>query len=84
MQNGVEWIHVSLSRWDAIPTWMDIKKVKNEFLGKDEEACMTFPKQKDYVNLHQHCLHLWMLNDPRDDRNFDLPNLVNLKSEDAI
>src|ERR1051325_9631500 len=75
MKNGEgEWIHLSVSRKDRLPSWPDLVKVKNEFLGLQAEAIQVLPKQSDYINLHPNCLHLWSpLSDCR-----DMPNLQNI------
>lgn len=57
--NESKWVHLSVSRKDRLPSWDDLKGVKKMFLGDDKEAVQVFPKQKDYVNLHPYCLHLW-------------------------
>lgn len=57
--DGSEWHHVSLSRRDRIPTWDEVMKVKNEFLGEEVEAYKVLPKKADYVNLHKYCLHFF-------------------------
>lgn len=78
--DGRKWLHVSVSRPDRMPEWMEIKKVKENFIGKDREAIQMFPKEKDYVNVHKYCLHLWS---PLEDFS-QLPNLQNLIVESAI
>lgn len=60
VKNGENWIHVSISRQDRLPTWQEIAKVRDEFLGDDVEAYHVAPMRKDYVNVHAHCLHLWV------------------------
>ena len=50
--------HVSFSRKFALPTWEQVKLVKERWFG-DTEAMMVLPKQEDYVNLHPFTFHLW-------------------------
>lgn len=57
--DGKEWLHVSLSRAKRLPSWPDIKSVKDHFIGKDKVAIQVFPKASSYVNIHPFCLHLW-------------------------
>lgn len=57
--DGSNWIHVSVSRPDRIPTWAELSKVKDEFIGEDREAYQVLAARSDHVNIHPHCLHLW-------------------------
>ena len=57
--NGVEWLHVSFSRRSRMPTYDDLQLVKREFIGNNKKAVMVFPEEKNYVNIHPNCLHLW-------------------------
>lgn len=54
-----EWVHLSISRQDRLPSWDDLKGVKKMFLGDHREAVQVLPKAEDYINLHPFCLHLW-------------------------
>lgn len=60
VRNGENWIHVSVSRQDRLPTWQELAKVRDEFIGDDVEAYHVAPTRKDYVNVHAYCLHLWV------------------------
>lgn len=53
------WIHVSVSRKSRLPSWDDLKIVKNLFIGLDKKALQVLPAYKEYINLHPYCLHLW-------------------------
>jgi hypothetical protein len=59
LENGQKWLHVSVSRTDQIPSWDILVRVKNIFIGLEEEAIMFFPRQSEYVNLHEYCMHMW-------------------------
>ena len=59
VQDGSQWIHVSLSRTDRLPTYEEMVKVKNEFIGGGREAYQVFARDEDHVNVHSKCLHLW-------------------------
>lgn len=78
--DGSEWIHISVSRKDRLPSWTEMMKVRDEFLGEDREAYMLAPTKKDYVNLHPHCLHWWT----RVDGKRCVANLQDLVRESAI
>ena len=54
------WVHVSVSRKDWDPSYLDMMRVKRDFLG-DHYAYSVYPPEQFYVNVHHHCLHLWAL-----------------------
>ncbi|SNR99553.1 hypothetical protein SAMN04488503_2245 [Humidesulfovibrio mexicanus] len=53
------YLHVSCSRKSRLPSWDDLKVVKDVFIGEEVEAIQCLPKKSEYVNLMPHCLHLW-------------------------
>lgn len=52
-------LHVSVSRKSRLPSWDDLKRAKNTFMGLDVDAYHVIPKADDHVNLHNYCMHLW-------------------------
>lgn len=61
-----EWEHVSVSLLDnkgkpilRTPTWEEMCEIKNIFWDKNDEVIQIHPPEKEYVNIHPHCLHLW-------------------------
>lgn len=78
MQDGRIFTHVSLSRTDRLPTWEEVGKVRDEFIGENVPAMHVVPAKKDYVNVHNFCLHLWA----HPDSSY-APNLQELEREDA-
>jgi hypothetical protein len=58
-QDGKAWLHVSCSRADKLPSWDEMKLVKDLFVGIDRYAYQVFPPKSRYVNFHPHVLHLW-------------------------
>ena len=60
---GEGWEHVSIHarKEDAqfTPFWEDMCYVKNLFFKPSETVVQFHPPLKDYVNIHQHVLHLW-------------------------
>ena len=54
-----EWLHVSFSYPDHLPTWEDTGMVKRILIGPDDSAIIVLPPQAEYVNIHPYCLHLW-------------------------
>lgn len=67
--DGNLWVHLSLSRQNRLPTYNDMKFVKDVFIGKDKKAIQVFPESDKHVNLMENCLHLWHCidNDPLPD-----------------
>jgi len=58
-KDGRRWLHVSLSRPSRLPSWEDLREVKDTFIGKDRKAVQVLPPEAEYVNRHPHVLHLW-------------------------
>jgi hypothetical protein len=56
--DGRLWLHVSVSRGMRIPSWDDLRLVKDIFVG-DRYAYQVFPTKEKYVNINPFCLHLW-------------------------
>lgn len=56
---GDLWLHVSCSHRNKIPSWKELKEVKNIFVGPGRKAIQIFPKEGQYVNFCKTCLHLW-------------------------
>lgn len=54
-----DWLHVSLSHKDRLPTYEEMKQVKALFVGRDRQAIQVFPPESNHVNVHPYCLHLW-------------------------
>jgi hypothetical protein len=52
------WLHVSVSRPNREPSWYELTSVKKLFMG-NRFAIQILPPEEHYLNLHQHCLHLW-------------------------
>lgn len=56
---GCGWDHVSVSWENRVPTWDEMCTVKNIFFHNDEVCVQYHPKEDEYVNFHQYCLHLF-------------------------
>ncbi len=59
MDDGSRWLHVSISRSDRLPTWDEVREMKDHFIGRKHEAIQVLPSEDDYVNVNSYCLHLW-------------------------
>lgn len=57
--NGMGWDHVSVSLKHRCPNWDEMNKIARLFFGEDECPYQLHPPERDYVNNHPYCLHLW-------------------------
>lgn len=57
--DGKEWRHLSVSRRSRTPSHEDMMEAADAFLDRDHVALSIYPKRSEWVNLHEHCLHLW-------------------------
>lgn len=80
MKNGERWIHVSVALPRRLPSWEELTKIKNEFLGRDANAIQVLASDDTHVNIHYFCLHVWQ---PLQESS-RLPNLHDLENEEAI
>lgn len=53
------WMHVSVSRPTRIPSYSDMTRVKDLFIGPDRVAYTVLAPASQHVNIHPNCLHLW-------------------------
>jgi len=53
------WNHVSVSLEKRTPTWDEMCFIKNIFFHEEEICIQIHPKKSQYVNMHNHCLHIW-------------------------
>jgi hypothetical protein len=54
-------LHVSLSLPGSLPSWRQVKLVKDALYGPGVDAVMVLPREADYVNVHPTTFHLWQL-----------------------
>lgn len=65
VNGSTQWEHVSVSALDKVfnkektPGWDAMCFVKGLFWNEDEQVVQYHPSVKDYVNMHEHVLHLW-------------------------
>lgn len=52
------WYHVSCSRQDCLPSYADLKLVREHWFG-DRWAIQIFPPAPEHINIADFCLHLW-------------------------
>lgn len=53
------WDHVSVSTKNRCPNWFEMKFVKELFFDDEETVVQFHPKESQYVNNHEFCLHMW-------------------------
>jgi hypothetical protein len=53
------WDHVSVSRANRCPNWIEMAAVKKAFFGDDETVMQLHVPVTEHINAHPHCLHLW-------------------------
>lgn len=53
------WEHVSVSLPTRCPTWSEMCFIKSLFWDAEDCVIQYHPSEKDYVNNHPNCLHLW-------------------------
>ena len=53
------WEHLSVSMPSKTPSWEQMCIMKDIFWNKDETCIEYHPREEDYVNNHEHCLHIW-------------------------
>jgi hypothetical protein len=59
MDDGREWLHVSVSRKSRLPSYEEMTRIKRDFIGDDKKAISVLPEKKYHVNIHENCLHLF-------------------------
>jgi len=57
--DGKRWLHASIARPDRLPSWDDIRFIKDRFVGEDLYAVQVLPPLSKHVNFHPYCLHLF-------------------------
>lgn len=68
---GGGWDHVSVNPWHhtRTPTWDEMCEIKDMFFDEEEECIEYHPKKSEYINLAEHCLHMWRPNTGAELRN---------------
>ncbi len=57
--DGEGWEHVSVSLPNRCPSWEEMCYMKDLFWNDTEWVIQFHPAKSEYVNNHNHCLHLW-------------------------
>ncbi len=53
-------LHVAMSYSDHDPAWSEIKDIRYAFYPVFVDVMMMLPADTDFINLHEHCFHLWL------------------------
>lgn len=57
--DGRHWLHVSVSKQHSLPTYAELCRIKETFIGRDRKAIQIFAPRQEHVNIHPFCLHLF-------------------------
>jgi len=57
--DGQGWEHVSVSLPNRYPNWREMCIVKGLCWDAEDLVMQYHPAKSAYVNVHDHCLHLW-------------------------
>jgi hypothetical protein len=57
--SGGGWDHVSVSRPNRCPNWIEMEHIAALFFKDDEAAMQLHVPAADHVNNHPYCLHWW-------------------------
>jgi hypothetical protein len=64
-RDGKTWVHLSVSHRVRLPTWEELKAVREVFLGTDSVALQVLPPRSEWVNVHPNVMHLFKCLDGR-------------------
>jgi hypothetical protein len=59
LHNGKRWRHFSVSYRSRCPIYPELQQVRRIFAGHNNAAVHVFPPDKEKVNVHPYCLHLF-------------------------
>jgi hypothetical protein len=57
--DGRRWIHLSIARRDHLPSWGELVRARDAFLGPEVRCLQVVAPTAEHVNIHDFCLHLW-------------------------
>lgn len=57
--------HLSIAHTDRYPSWDEVADVRYKLVPDDVTMAMLLPPSDEYVNAHEHCFHLWQIEDRR-------------------
>lgn len=57
--NGEGWDHISVSRKDRIPLWVEMDAIKRVFFYDHETVMQLHVPTDQHININNNVLHLW-------------------------
>lgn len=61
--DGRQWTHFSVGHPHRLPSWDDLVRFKEAFLGPESKAIQVLAPRSQWVNIHPYVLHLWVCED---------------------
>jgi hypothetical protein len=58
-EEGVNWVHASISRKADMPTYDDLALLHRAVFGEEGWAYQVFAPARQHINIHEHVLHLF-------------------------
>lgn len=56
-------MHLSISHPNRHPTWEEIRDARYALMHPNMMVAMLLPPPAEYVNVQEHCFHLWEIRD---------------------
>jgi hypothetical protein len=57
--------HLSISHPERYPTWDELADARYTLVPDQLTMAMLLPPRDEYLNVHEHCFHLWQIEDRR-------------------
>lgn len=57
--NDLGWDHISVSKRNRVPNWLEMSQVHRLFFQADEVAMQLHMPEDQHINIHPYVLHLW-------------------------
>ena len=57
--------HISVACKDRYPTWDEIVYIREQLTPNNVTMAMILPPEKNYINIHNNCFHLWQIEDKK-------------------
>jgi len=54
-----EYLHLSVANVERYPSWDELMIFRSVFFDDKMEVFQVLPPIDEYVNVHEHCFHLW-------------------------
>lgn len=56
---GKRWLHVSCAHAEYLPSWKELRWIKDLWIGRERKAIQVIPSEAEHASLHPYCLHLF-------------------------